>query len=373
MRFSASSIRPSIGVLLAGAALSACNSGDAPAIERHVLTTTPALYTNAQYSPNGKQLAYSAKHGKEDAIWVANADGTNPKRVGGISTFNVDISWSPDGASLAYVSDRLAPPDIYVVPAGGGDERRLTSDRGLEYRPTWSADGKQLAYNSNRKGNYDLYLMPAAGGESVALTSSPASERGFFAPDGKHIGFTRQVGDSLTVWAMQPGEAPRQLTFEGHESIAAISPDGSLIAYLSTRTGRPDIWVVPTSGGAPRQLTDDIRSDFAPAFSPDGRWIAYISERGGQTDVWIVSVDGGESVRVTNDRGKETEVTWTRDGSAVTFSYNENVSRLWSVPVAGGAPKALQDGTSNDTDPRVSPDGKTVAFVSDRSGNQGRR
>src|SRR5687767_13886768 len=88
----------------------------------------------------------------------------------------------------------------------------------------------------------------------------------------------------------------------------AISPDGALAVIPVTHydvkenKGCTDLWIVPVSGGEPRQLTSDSASDTSPVFSPDGRWIAFVSKRGTdeQNQIYVIAVNGGEARRVTN-------------------------------------------------------------------------
>jgi Tol biopolymer transport system component len=131
-------------------------------------------------------------------------------------------------------------------------------------------------------------------------------------------------GIHITIWvADSTGHHPRQLTTDGFENFAegggtAWSPDGKELLYESRRTGTSDIWVVPADSGAPRQLTRDIRNDWAPRWSPDGRWVAFLSDRGKQTDVWVVPAAGGQELRVTDDANVEDLMQWLSGGRAVS-------------------------------------------------------
>jgi dipeptidyl aminopeptidase/acylaminoacyl peptidase len=112
-----------------------------------------------------------------------------------------------------------------------------------------------------------------------------------------------------------------------------ISPDGRLAVAPVTRfdvkedKGYTDLWLFPTDGGAPRQLTSDKASDSSPAFSPDGRLVAFVSKRGDDTEnqLYVIPVDGGEARRVTNVPTGAGAPKWFPDGTKLAF-----VSPIWT-------------------------------------------
>jgi Tol biopolymer transport system component len=116
-------------------------------------------------------------------------------------------------------------------------------------------------------------------------------------------------------------------------------------------------------------LTTDIQPDFDGRWSPDGRWVAFVSSRGGQTDVWIVPSAGGDALRVTNDLAIEQSLSWRPDGRGLTFTSSTNVQQVRIVPIEGGEPRLVSFTDYPAVDARVSPDGVSILFVSTRSGN----
>ena len=193
---------------------------------------------------------------------------------------------------------------------------------------------------------------------------------------------------------------------------------------------RTSLWVVPADGGSPaRQLTAGTKSDSAPRWSPDGRTLAFLSDRSGVlqaggagakpgkaeapkeggTQVWLLPfADGGEARQLTDLPKDVGGLAWSPDGTRLvvvsgaasttpekkperkpedppapdtrlidTLLYqfngagfiNERFTRLWLVDVAGGAPELLTTGDHHDADPQWSPDGRQIAFVSDRHPN----
>lgn len=419
-RFAGRALPRSLPILLALAA-AACGReapGDDPP---HVTELTPAGTDQAfaSWSPNGRRVAFIAKTPEGLELQVAGPDLSAPRSVARVGTFGGPAAWSPDGGMLAYGSAASGTPDVWVADAGGGEGRRLTTSEGIEVPVTWHPSGDRLAYiHTSAEGLIGCSVVEVATGRITPLVEGMPDACGAWSPDGTRLAFTPLRAGGSTIWvADADGRNPRQLTTEGYESLAddfprAWSPDGREILYLSTRTGRSDLWVVAADSGAPRQLTRDLRNDWAGTWSPDGRRIAFLSDRGGQTDVWTVPAAGGPERRATDDPAIEEGPNWLGD-SVIAFTASRPTSALWALdpatgaerrlspegervgapmpspdgrevlysvvrgggvvdlhvmPAAGGEPRALVAGNGQNGQARWSPDGRTVAFASDRAG-----
>ncbi len=192
----------------------------------------------------------------------------------------------------------------------------------------------------------------------------------------------------------------------------ALSPDGAWIACTVTHAdgdvnrNRASIWIVPTAGGEPRQVTSGEKKDTNPAWSPNGTRIAFVSDRDGKGQIYLLDLaHGGEAVALTHDKEHAaSEPVWSPDGAQVAFLCNvpsvpepeHNVAytddtdkpriitrakykydgegffdhtrkQLFVVPLAGGEPRQLTSGTMKVGGPAWSPDGARIAFVSNRS------
>jgi len=135
-----------------------------------------------------------------------------------------------------------------------------------------------------------------------------------------------------------------RLTFgSGLQTDPTLSPDGRFLAYASDRAGNFDVWVQPVAGGNPVQVTKEPEADTQPAWSPDGSTIAYRSEHAGG-GLFVVPALGGRPRQLTT-LGESP--SWSRTGTEVLFregiavNITEGATRLYSVPVEGGTPKAL--------------------------------
>jgi len=185
---------------------------------------------------------------------------------------------------------------------------RLTWDSGLSSDPVLSPDGKLLAYASDRsgQGNRDVWLQQIADGQAVQLTFDKAEEtEPAFSPDGTKIAFgSDRAGGAIYSVPVIGGEA-RMIAKRGHNP--RFSPDGSKIAYWigSGADVAPSgkVYVVPASGGTPRQLQPDFADARYPIWSPGGNYLLFqgirnlaaSSEEG--PDWWVAPVDGGTAIK----------------------------------------------------------------------------
>jgi dipeptidyl aminopeptidase/acylaminoacyl peptidase len=109
-----------------------------------------------------------------------------------------------------------------------------------------------------------------------------------------------------------------------------LSPDGKTVAYVVTGVDLPGnktsstIWLVPTAGGPPRQLTNATKKDRHPRWSPDGKRILFESNRSGDNQLWVIDVSGGEARQLTTIATEATDAQWSPDGKSIAF-----VSAVW--------------------------------------------
>jgi Tol biopolymer transport system component/C-terminal processing protease CtpA/Prc len=143
-----------------------------------------------------------------------------------------------------------------------------------------------------------------------------------------------------------------------------IAPDGSEIAFVSGG----DIWTVPAGGGVARLLVSGDANDTHPLFSPDKTRLAFVSTRTGGGDIYVLALATGELTRVTYDDGLDQLTGWSRDGRSLYFFSNVhelagNVTDLYRVPAAGGTPMPISaDRYTTEFFSDESPDGHTLAL-----------
>jgi Tol biopolymer transport system component len=175
----------------------------------------------------------------------------------------------------------------------------------------------------------------------------------------------------------EPAVARPVTSLPGWEVDPSVSPDGSLVAFASNASGSADIWLVESTGGEPRQLTDvgvpqaEAPDDFSPAWLPDGRSVLFSSDRTGRRSIFRISFLGGSPGLVVEDAG---EPAVTSDGSLLAFTRtggSGRYRRIWIAPLAspGSARPLTTDdhGLWDHTDPAFSPDGRRLCYADFRN------
>ena len=150
------------------------------------------------------------------------------------------------------------------------------------------------------------------------------------------------------------------------------SPDGKTVVFVSNITGRNNLWLTPSTGGWPTQLTVSDQRQSAPTWSPDGKWIAYQSDYDGdeQWDIFFVSPKTGQVVNVTNTREiAEESPTWSPDGRYLAYTVKPKTSSVFEIDVFDTLMRDTKHLTSNtpkdkyNSTPVWSADGKWIAYT----------
>ena len=305
-----------------------------------------------------------------------------------------DPSWSPDGTRIAYSSDEGGNMDIWVRQITAGQRVNLTNDyAGYDGKPAWSPDGEWIAFVSERNGG-GLFKVPALGGipkRVVSLSFAPslsyigAIPPVCWSPDGTNLAFA-VAGSLYTI--PDSGGTPVSVTLPPTGLIVgysepAWSPDGKRIActgLVAVGVSTSQIWSVQRDGSDAFSVTEGKNFDHNPVWSPDGRKLFFISDRGGSHDVWWIPVDArgkptGQARSLTASVGVGTiSLSW--DGTKLAYTKIVERSNIWSIPIVSNRTLTLNDALAVTSENHlidiisISPDGKWIAFDSNRSGNQ---
>jgi len=133
-------------------------------------------YANPDWSPDGRQIAYSADIDDVYNIYKMDPDGTNIVQLTAGERNNNKPAWSPDGSKIAFETNRDGNWEIYVMNADGSNLMRITDHPDDDKWPSWSPDGSRIAFQSDRDGNWEIYLMNAEGSDPIRLTENKAKD-----------------------------------------------------------------------------------------------------------------------------------------------------------------------------------------------------
>jgi Tol biopolymer transport system component len=297
-------------------------------------------------------LAVTVMLGSAGTAWVLRshrAAAVPPLHVVSLTTLRGEEhqpTFSPDGEQVAFTwnGPKQDNWDIYVTLVGSSNVRRLTSDPSPDNKPEWSPDGRQIAFLRERADGSTIQLVSALGGEDRKLSDFRGADSLGWSPDGQWVVAGR--ADDL-------------------DYMAAGQPRG--------------IYLIPVEGGEARPLiaSGPDAADYDPAFAPDGRRLAYAScsraSPGGIArfcDMYLVELDAAHtpsmpSRRLTTQRSLNIESpTWTRDGSAVVYAAAAPEMNLWRVEVAGTrSPERIEVAGVGAFSPAIAPSRERLAFT----------
>jgi Tol biopolymer transport system component/DNA-binding winged helix-turn-helix (wHTH) protein len=299
--------------------------------------------------------------------------------------FQATPAFSPDGALVAFrQSDGHSNTGIYVAVVGGEKSIQLTKEPG-DCCPTWSPDGRQIAFTRYENQSVSVSTIPALGGTEHRLYRNRPSMSGglSWSPDGNFIVFPGTTDDdpthvSILSISIKDGSA-RPVTspppgYLDHEP--AFSPDGRNLAFIrSTVAGvANDVYLMPAGGGEARRITFDNRPIMGPpAWTADSREIVFSSNRGATTGLWRVSVSGGAPRPAAGPVGEPEWPSIPASGNSLVyeqFAGRTNIFqlKLTNLKRADGSPSVLVSEKGDKMRPELSPDGKNIAFESNRLG-----
>lgn len=268
--------------------------GDAPVNARsaQALADEGVSYSPA-FASTGTAMFYHAKTAKSSALLRADTDEEGAvlriTRVVDDKAQNFHPRPSPDGTRIAFDSDREGVRGIYIANADGTDVRRV-SGPGFAAVPSWSPDGGRLVYvraETDRPRVWNLWLLDLATSEERRLTSYKVGQPwgGSWFPDGRRIAYSHE--DRLIVLDTVNG---RQRVYPSPREgrlvrTPAVSPDGRRVIFQVYRDGA---WLLHVADGSmQRVLADPSAEEYT--WSPDGRRVAYHSRRSGGWGVWIMA------------------------------------------------------------------------------------
>ena len=329
-------------------------------------------------------------------LWFARRDTAHVVgvvRISPVTTYPGDESQpslSRDGRQVVFSwgGEKSDNRDIYITFLGEQHPVRLTTDPAEDAYAAWSPDAKHIAFIRRRGGTKaDIILIPASGGPErilrrIRLNAWMTNRMLAWSPDGKWLCFTNEVGTSgrhmLFLLSPESGVV-RQLSPEQDnglgDSSPAFSPDGRWLAFgRFIYPGNSKLLLQRLSSdfapqGKPLEVKEAGVNPKAPVWMPDGRRVLFLD--GSRI---MQAAIGGVARPFYVSRSIFGELTLAGPGTGMVASLQNKDGDIWTIPLgrkglaATGTGQPMVHSTAEETQPRFSPDGRSLAFRSDRSG-----
>lgn len=352
-------------------------------------TSAPGEEFEPTWHPDGRQVGYVAGD-RIEAVSAAGAVRTVVPAVAG-STLS-SPSWAPDGERVAYVQRTGIRADLMVASATGPATAATTGQDVFPFTPDWvgpnellySADGKvrRTTVGSGARADVPFSVtiaMPELDYDRKRHdfdSRRPRQVEGILtptlSPEARHVAFVA-LND---LWLMRLGGEPQRITDDTYyETDPSWSRDGRYLVYSSDRAGTEDVYLRDMRTGQERRVTALPGAEVAAALSPDGSRIAFQDQVGA---TYVANVSGGEARQLVPSLFGPGRPTWSPDGSTIAFAavkrysmrFREGTSQVLTVDVATGEQTFHHPGeehaslsTRGDDGPVWSPDGRRMALV----------
>jgi Tol biopolymer transport system component/serine/threonine protein kinase len=338
---------------------------------------SPANDTSPAFSPDGERIVFRSER-EGGGIFIMGATGESVRRL---VDFGYDPAWSPDGKSIVFSTEEISDPQarqgtgqLWVADVATGRTKQISA--GDAVQPHWSPGGHRIAYWVNKGGQRDLWTMAAAGGGELQVTNDPALDWDpVWSPDGAYLYFSSDRGGSVNLWRMPIQERsgtvlgpPEPITAPAsYAAHLSFSSDGRRGAFASIqRSG--SIQRVPFNaatgtvegGGVP--VVRGSRLLIWPDVSPDGSRLA-LHSWGNQEDIFVSGADGSGLRQLTDDLHKDRAPRWSPDGRQIAFYSNRSGTwQVWTINADGAdlVQRTFCDGGCYH--PGWSPDGSRMAY-----------
>jgi len=262
---------------------------DLPGVE---LAPSSRAQFDAQYSPDGKRIAFVSARSGRQGIWISSEDGSNLVQLSDAHDVSGSPQWSQDGTKVAFDSFPQDHWEIYVADVAEQKPRKLVTNLSEVIRPFWSRDGKWIYFRSTDTGKKGVYRCPASGGDAIVVSKDIDGIDPRESLDGKTIYFA-SLSEKSTLMQQAVGAKPgTELAVDGlprlnNTSLWALAPGG--IYFVSAEQPTRSVQYFDF---ASKQIRRVFESDYefgtSLSVSPDGRWLIYAQSGDASSDIMLV-------------------------------------------------------------------------------------
>ncbi len=304
--------------------------------------------TQPAFSPDGERVAFRSER-EGGGIFVMGATGESVKRL---TDFGYHPAWSPDGRQIVCAGGNFESPSVlmpagqlFAVDASTGGRRVINANAETARQPAWSPHARRIAYWVNIGGQRDIWTVSVKGDDPVPVTKDPSLDwNPVWSPDGKHLYFSSDRGGSMNLWRVRVDEASGK-TRGPPEPFTTPSPYSGHISF--SRDGRRMLYVQQVSTlnlyrvgfesskgavtGQPQPVVQGSLHVANPEISADGEWLVFTSG-GQQEDIWVARPDGSGARRLTDDVHRDRSPRWSPDGRRIAFFSNRSGKfEVWTI------------------------------------------
>ncbi|CAG1772847.1 partial tricorn protease, partial [uncultured bacterium] len=355
------------------------------------LTLNEAFDMRPMVTPDGKQVVFCSDRSGSYDLWIMAIDGGTPRRLTYNAAPEVPCGFTSDGKQLIFQSAASTDWEVYRMPLEGGTETQLTRTGGRDASTT--DDGTTLFYIDGASdpkvqeyrgtGNDRLYRQTIGAAPEALHVFDGNTREPRVSKDGKRVYFTREIDGSFELFVWDVGTTDvKQLTKLGDDGLSTfcLSADESTAVFtwkfylfsldLKTAGASPKLMPITIREDAmqPRKAQRTFTSGLENAdISADGRMIAF--ELNG--NIWIMGADGGEARQVTNDAFHNQMPRISPDGKQIAFFSERNGNTdIYLMDITGQNVRAFTTDPALDAFMNWSPDGTKITYCSERSGNR---
>ena len=300
-----------------------------------VLVQVRLFNVRSRQSAFAEEYTVRARSARRIAHTVSDAVHDQQRGLKGVARTRLTFISDRNNESILGTALKRSVKEVYVTDYDGANQQRITTTRQLNLAPTWSSDAQAIAYAGYRNESVpDILLSFIYTGVLQNLT------RGRF-PSGA--------------------------------TLPSFSPDGKQILFAATPPGGSahDLYVMNIDGSNQRRLTTHPDSDTTPTWSPGGTQIAFISDRTGKPQIYIINADGSGLRRLPIPDGEVDRPTWA-PAPHNEIAYTARTGPGFDIKVhelTSGATRQLTFGEGTNESPAYAPNGRHLAFTSTRFGN----